>query len=153
MMWERFFNWQSDMDWFWGPLVRLRPARSEQIRPWVWVRLFVAMTLLGVLFLGLLVAADVFVMRWARSRHVPLPPTVTEAQATLAAMASDRDTQVLLLGMLVGLPPLFLALCLPYHWAWNRRATRVTKDKEEEEEVEVEPDVWPPPIGPRHRSS
>ena len=109
MIWERFFNWQSDMDWAWGPLLRLRPARSEPIRPWLWVRLFVAMTLLGVLLLGLSVAADVFGMRWASSRHVPLPPAVAEAQATLAAMVSDRDTEALLLGLLAGLPPLFFA--------------------------------------------
>ena len=153
-MWERFFNWQSDMDWAWGPLLRLRPARSEPIRPWVWVRLFVAMTLLGVLLLGLLVAADVFGMRWAKSKRVPLPPAVAEAQATVAAMASDRDTQVLLLGLLVGLPPLFFALCLPYHWAWNQRAARVRivgvgKEAGKKGEEPAEADVWPPPIRPR----
>ena len=51
---ENFFNWQSDMDWTWGPFLMLRPPRDIPMRPWVWVRLFSALSLIGCLLIALL---------------------------------------------------------------------------------------------------
>ena len=143
---EGFFNRQSDWDWTWGPLRHLRPPRQESMRPWLWVRLFLAMTLLGLLSLALLVAADVYGIRWLTTRHVPPPPALAEAQTTLAAMAADRSTQALLIGLLFCLPPLFFTFCLPYHWAWNCRAARLRQEKPDVEEKRLLPGVWPPPV-------
>ena len=143
-MWERFFNWQSDMDWAWGPLLPLRPPRDAPIRPWVWVRLFLAFTLLGVLLLGLLTLLCAFLPPLAAARHQPLPPFVLETITTLRSMGSDPATAALLLGLLLCLPVLFFAFCLPYHWAWNRRAARLRKAGNTRQKQEATAGVWPP---------
>lgn len=145
--WERFFNAQSDQDWTWGPFVSLRPARNLPIRPWVWARLFLIFTTLGLSLLALLSLAVVFVPRLA-PRHQPLPPPLPETLATLQAMAAASSTRLVLLGLLMALPPLFFLFCLPYHWAWNRRAARLVRAGRERQETEqsAETGVWPPPV-------
>ncbi len=144
---ERFFNWQSDMDWAWGPLLPLRPPRTTLMRPWVWVRLFLAFTALGLLLLALIAALCVLLPRLAAANHSPLPPVASETLSTLQAMGADPGTRLLLIGIALSLPVLFFAFCLPYHWAWNRRAARLRETGEEAEEArEAErAGVWPPP--------
>lgn len=126
-MWEQFFNWQSDMDWAWGPLLPLRPPRDTPIRPWVWVRLFLAFTLLGVILLGLVTLVCLLLPTLAATRHKPLPPFVLETITTLESMVTDPTTLALLIGLLFSLPVLFFTFCLPYHWAWNQRAARLKR--------------------------
>ncbi len=142
-MWERFFNWQSDMDWTWGPFVGLRPARTQPMQPWVWVRLFTALSLAGSLFVVLIGVACVGGPKIAARQHWSLSPAVTETLGTLAAMGNDPNSRVLLIGMIFCLPPLFFATCLPFHVAWNRRAARLSLTGPAEEEPE-QGEAWPP---------
>ena len=142
-MWERFFNWQSDMDWTWGPMLPLRPPPDTPIRPWVWVRLFLVCTALGLLFLALCAALCVLLPRFASARHLSLPLPVAETLSTLQAMVTDPGTRLLLVGLLLSLPPLFFAFCLPYHWAWNKRAAWL-RQSGVPEIVVARADVWPP---------
>ncbi len=144
MMWERFFNWQSDMDWAWGPLLPLRPPHEAAMRPWVWVRLFLAFTALGLLLVGLAAFLCVLLPRLAAAQHQTLPPFVSETLSTLRAMGADPATRLLLLCLVLSLPLLFFTFCLPYHWAWNRRAARRQEQgAEASEAAETRADVWP----------
>ncbi len=145
-MGERFFNWQSDMDWAWGPLLPLRPPRATAMQPWVWVRLFLAFTALGLLGLALVVFLCVMLPRFAASEHHRLPPPVSETLSTLQAMGADPGTRALLFGLSLSLPLLFFTFCLPYHWAWNRRAARLREQGETGHDEEQQgAGVWPPP--------
>ena len=145
VIWEQFFNWQSDLDWAWGPLLPLRPPPDTAIRPWVWVRLFLLCTVLGVLLLALGVLVCVLLPRFAYLQHWSLPPPVTETLATLRVMATHPGTRLLLIGLGLSLPPLFFAFCLPYHWAWNRRAARL-QNESVPEMISAQAHVWPPAI-------
>lgn len=143
--WERFFNAQSDQDWTWGPFVSLRPPRDQPIQVWVWVRLFLVFTALGLSLLALLALAVVLAPRLV-PHHQPLPPPLPETFATLHTMAADPGTRLLLVGLLMALPPLFFLFCLPYHRAWNRRAAWLAGQTEStREETSGEAEVWPPP--------
>ncbi len=142
-MWERFFNWQSDLDWAWGPFLPLRPPPYKPIQPWVWVRLFLVCTVLGLLLLALCVLLCVLLPRFASLQHWSLPLFITETLATLRAMIADPGTRLLLIGVGLSLPPFFFAFCLPYHWAWNRRAARL-QNEGVPEMVSAQADVWPP---------
>ena len=147
---ERFFNWQSDMDWAWGPLLPLRPPRAALMRPWVWARLFLAFTALGLLGLGLVILLCVLLPRIAAANHSALPPVASETLSTLQSMVADPGTRVLLAGLALSLPLLFFTFCLPYHWAWNRRAARLREQGEMEpagDEAAARAGVWPPEIG------
>jgi len=145
-MWERFFNWQSDMDWAWGPLLPLRPPRETVMRPWVWVRLFLAFTALGLLLLVLIAFLCVLLPRLTAAEHYSMPPLVSETLSTLQAIGADPGTRTLLLGLALSLPLLFFTCCLPYHWAWNRRAARLWGQGERMPEVApARAEVWPPP--------
>ncbi len=141
-VWERFLNWQSDSDWTWGPLVFLRPPQDQPIRPWVWVRLFVIFTTLGLLLVSLLIFVCAMLPKLAASEHWPLPAPVADILATLRAMGNDPQARTLFFGLPFALPFLFFTFCLPYHWAWNRRASRLQKTL-----VSTAADaegVWPP---------
>ena len=140
---EHFFNWQSDMDWAWGPLLFLRPPRDAPIRPWVWVRLFLAFTLLGVLLLGLLAVLCVFLPKIAVLRHQRLPDTVEWIIEVLRLTVHDPALTDLIC-LALSLPALFFAFCLPYHWAWNRRAARLRKARNPMQKQSDTTGVWPP---------
>jgi len=141
-MWERFFNWQSDMDWAWGPCLSLRPLRNQPIQPWVWTRLFLVFSLSGLLLLGLATLLCALLPKMAAAQHQPLPPLVSETISALRSMLSDPATAMFLIGMLFSLPILFFGFCLPYHWAWNQRAARLHREMPTVESIE--PGVWPP---------
>ena len=147
MMWECFFNWQSDMDWAWGPFLPLRPPRQTVLRPWVWMRLFLVFTALGLLLVALVGFLCLMLPRLASASHHPLPPLASETLSTLQAMGADPGTRVLLLGLALSLPLLFFTFCLPYHWAWNSRARRLREEVGQEAErvgAEAQAGVWPP---------
>lgn len=141
-MWERFFNWQSDMDWTWGPFLRLRPTRTQVIQPWVWVRLFIALSGMGALLVMVFIGVCVGGPKMAARQHWRLPLGVTETLGTLAAMGSDPSLLGLLIGIALCLPLLFFAFCLPFHLAWNRRAVRLSAAGAAQEEAAS--DTWPP---------
>lgn len=141
---ERFFNWQSDQNWAWGLFLPLRPPPESPMRPWVWVRLFFVFTTLGLILIALTALAAAGLPRLAASQHQSLPSSLTETLETLRAMGADSATRSLLLALLLALPPLFFAFCLPYHWAWNRRAARLqTREKARPPEA-AQAGVWPP---------
>ena len=125
VMWERFFNWQSDQDWSWGPFVSLRPVQSEPLRPWVWLRLYLIFTGLGLTLIGTL-AIVYFILSKAIFKHqLHVSPFVSDTLATVQGMLIDPTTQTAFVSLFLSLPLLFALFCLPYHWAWNRRASRV----------------------------
>ena len=142
---ERFFNWQTDMDWAWGPFLGLRPPRDRPLQPWVWTRLFVAFTLLGLLLLALAALSVVLLPKLAAAQHWAVPPGVVETRATLLTMAAERGFQWTMAGLLLSLPGLFFLACLPFHAAWNRRAARLAAlPAAETPTAHSEGDVWPP---------
>lgn len=151
-MLEVFFNWQTDMDWAWGPFLPLRPPRDSPMTPWVWVRLFAVFTLLGGLLSGAAGVGCVFGPRLAAQQHWSVPPPVLETLTTLAAMGADPSFRRLLLGLALCLPPLFFFACLPFHVAWNRRAARLSSpalsaqaaEKEGPEDTKGQAAIWPP---------
>ena len=143
-MWETFFNWQSDQDWTWGPFLPLRPARNAPMQPWVWVRLFTALSFAGLFVIVLGGIVCVWGPKIAERQHWDIPPAVTETLGTIAAMATDTGTCVLLVELLLSLPLLFFAACLPFHLAWNRRAARLALGPPDGVQTTAK-DVWPPP--------
>ena len=120
----------------------LRPARTEAIPPWVWVRLFVALSGAGALLVVLTGLVGVWGPRLAARQHWHVPPGVTETLGTLTAMGSDPGSLGLLIGTLLCLPLLFFAFCLPFHLAWNRRAARLSAAEPARQEAGLE--SWPP---------
>ena len=147
-MWERFFNWQSDQDWTWGPFLPLRPARNKPMQPWVWVRLFTVLSLAGSFVIVIGGSVCVLGPKLAAKQHWAVPAVVTETLGTLAVMGADTGTRVLLIALLFSLPLLFFAACLPFHLAWNRRATRLALTPPLEVS-DVPADAWPPAPKPR----
>jgi len=147
-MWERFFNGQSDLDWTWGPFLALRPARDVPMQPWVWVRLFVALSLAGALLVVLVGMVCVLGPKVAAQQHWAVPPGASETLATLSAMAADTGLRLAAIGIVLSLPLLFFGFCLPFHLAWNRRAARLARlphpGAREAPPEETRPDVWPP---------
>ena len=143
-MWEMFFNWQSDQDWTWGPFLHLRPARNLPIQPWVWVRLFTALSLAGLSVVVIGGIACVWGPKIAAEQRWAVPPAVTETLGVISAMGGDTETRVLLTGLLLSLPLLFFAACLPFHLAWNRRATRLSASPPAEVQTTATADTWPP---------
>lgn len=141
VMWERFFNWQSDQDWTWGPFVSMRPVQSEQIRPWVWLRLFLIFTGLGMTLIGTLVSIYFIVSRAISKHQLPASPVVSDTLATVQGMLLDPTTQIAVASLFLSLPLLFALFCLPYHWAWNRRAGRQVGQKPS---ALHDLSVWPP---------
>jgi len=125
VMWERFFNWQSDQDWSWGPFVSLRPVQSEPLRPWVWLRLFLIFTGLGITLTGTLAIVYFILSNAIFKQHLHVSPFVSDTLATVQGMLLDPTTQTVVVSLFLSLPLLFALFCLPYHWAWNRRASRV----------------------------
>ena len=145
--WERFFNWQSDQDWTWGPFLALRPARDAPMPIWVWVRLFVALSGAGALLIGLVGAMCAFGPQVAARQHWAVPPGVAETLATLSAMASDRTSQVLGISLALCLPLLFFGFCWPFHAAWNRRAACLSglpRSASSQAPEKADSAVWPP---------
>ena len=141
-MWEQFFNWQSDMDWTWGPFVSLRPPQNQPMPSGVWVRLFLILSITGIVLVGLLMILIWQLPAIASAARQPLPQSELETIRTLRGMYGDPATQALLIGLIFVLPPLFFIFCLPYHEAWNRRAARLQEILSET--IPEQENVWPP---------
>lgn len=139
--WERFFNWQSDLDWTWGPFLTLRPNREKPIRPWVWLRLFLIFTGLGLLLIGAAASVFLVLLKAVAAPHSTVSPVLRDTLTTLQEVLLDATTQAVLFGLLLSLPLLFTTFCFPYHWAWNRRAERLCRLPRPPGDI---PNVWPP---------
>ena len=141
VMWERFFNWQSDQDWSWGPFVSLRPVQNEPLRPWLWLRLFLIFTGLGLTLTGTLAIVYFILSKANAKQQPPVWPFVSDTLATVQGMLLDPTTQTVFVGLFLSLPLLFALFCLPYHWAWNQRANRLAEQKPPGIHAHS---VWPP---------
>ncbi|MGI4789629.1 MAG: hypothetical protein ACRYFS_12350 [Janthinobacterium lividum] len=132
------------MDWTWGPFLRLRPSLDVPMQPWVWVRLFTALSLAGLVLLGSMGLVCVLGPRIAARQHWTVPAPLVETLGTLAAMENDPGLRVMLIGLGLSLPLLFFTACFPFHAAWNRRAARLAQDKSRLGGQAAQTDVWPP---------
>ena len=138
---ERFFNWQTDMDWSWGPLLPLRPPRNVRLTLLFWLKLFGIIILfaapIGAALVALLVYYD---YTTAQHHEVKAAPVV----ATEAWMNGTPPGAAL---FYCSLAMAFVSLgCFPIHWAWNRRADRLNREVNlPQSVVSVAPGVWPPP--------
>ncbi len=138
---ENFFNWQSDQDWFWGPLLYLRPAKNARMTLRFWLRMIGVVALFTVPIEAILGGLLAYYDYMAAKHHDPkIPPVIaTESWINRSSPQSVLTGCVLLLIFCV-------AYCFCQHWAWNRRADRLNRDPVLPEPVPAEtPGVWPPP--------
>lgn len=126
---ERFFNWQSDIDWTWGPLLRWRSARSKVMEAQFYWR-------------------SIYLIMWIVLVYVLLHVVMTLPSLLVgnfhpmlrAFSKSWNDVPSWFVPSLT----LYVLSVLPYVWAWNRRADRLAKLLPEEPAAPIE-GIWPPP--------
>ena len=112
---------------------------------WVWARLFLALSVGGLMLIGLAALGCVLSPKVAASQHWRVPPGASETLGTLAAMTADPGLRLTALGVFLSLPLLFFGFCLPFHAAWNRRARRLSAAaRSQAEDAGREEGVWPP---------
>jgi len=138
---ENFFNWQSDMDWAWGPLLFLRPPRTMRMTLAFWLKLFGLTVVVSAPFsvaLGFwLIWYDYNTARHHTPKAAPVAATEAWAIAT---------TPTTMLCYVLGWVAFVILWCLPTHWAWNRRADRLNREAGLPQALLVAlPGVWPPP--------
>ena len=136
---ERFFNWQSDMDWAWGPLLYLRPPKNVRMTLRFWLTLFGFALLFTVpvgAVLGTLLAYYDYTA--AQHREKKITPVVV-AENWLNSTTPEASLFACGLLLLAAFLMLFLA-----HWAWNRRADRLNREGLVPLPAAM-PGVWPPP--------
>lgn len=138
---ERFFNWQMDMDWSWGPLLSLRPPRHVRMTLLFWLKLF-GMCILFAAPLGAALSAvqlyyDYTTTQRHEARIAPIVATETWLNKT------PPGTVLFYWSLAV----IFVFLhCLPTHWAWNRRADRLNREASlPQPALTSDMGVWPPP--------
>ncbi len=138
---ERFFNQQNDMDWWWGPLLYLRPPKNVRMTLRLWLKLFgisilfiaPASAALGVLLVYYDYAA-------AKHHDTKIPPVVV----TENWVNSTSPATVLFYGALA--IAISVVGCFCQHWAWNRRADRLNREPSLPQPIAAAvPGVWPPP--------
>ncbi len=138
---ENFFNWQSDMDWAWGPLLFLRPPRTMRMTRAFWLKLFG----LTVVFSAPFSVALAFWMLWydydTARHHAPKAAPVAATEAWVIA-----TSPTIMLCYMLGWIAYVTVLCALLHWAWNRRADRLNHEATLPKAAPVAlPGVWPPP--------
>ena len=138
---ENFFNWQSDQDWFWGPLLFLRPPKNVRMTLLFWLKMIGVVALFTVPIEAILGSLLAYYDYAAAKHHDPkIPPVIaTESWINRSSPAAVLPVCALLLIFCV-------AYCVCQHWAWNRRANRLKCEPVLPNPVSVEmPGVWPPP--------
>ena len=138
---ERFFDWQSDMDWWWGPLLYLRPPKNVRLTLGFWLKLF-GITILFSAPIGGALGALLAYYDSAVARHhdTKIPPVV----AVEHWINGTAPTTVLSYGAFA--IAIGFAGCFCQHWAWNRRADRLNREAALPPPAAVAvPGVWPPP--------
>ena len=138
---ERFFNWQSDGDWFWGPLLHLRPPRNVRMTRRFWLKMIGIVAFYAVPGEAVLVSLLAY-YDYATAQHhdTKIPPVaVAENWITTASPQAVLSSSALLIAFCI-------LWCVCQHWAWNRRADRLNREPILLEPVVTNsPGVWPPP--------
>ena len=138
---ERFFNWQTDADWWWGPLVFLRPPRNVRLTVMLWLKM-IGFALLFAAPIEAMVAAIWIYYDYTAAQHhekriVPIVATENWAKQTTPEVILLSCTSLTVFGILA---------TFSAHWAWNRRADRLNREPAVPQPVFVNaPGVWPPP--------
>lgn len=137
---ETFFNWQTDMDWSWGPLLFLRPPRTVRMTFAFWLKLF-GMTVVVAAPFSVALAFWLLWYDYDTARHhtqKAAPIAVTEGW-----MNATAPTTVLC--YVIGAIAFVILWCVPTQWAWNRRADRLNREAILPLVSAAIPGVWPPP--------
>ncbi len=139
---ERFFNWQTDSDWWWGPFVFLRPPQNVRVTVRLWLKMF-GLTLLFTVPVGAALGILLVYYDYTTAQHheAKIPP--------VAATETWINTipPVTVLTFCFSLLAAVLLSLFPTQWAWNRRADRLNREASHPQQliaVEVQ-GVWPPP--------
>jgi hypothetical protein len=138
---ERFFNWQSDMDWYWGPLLYLRPSRNVRMTLRFWLKLF-GLTILFMAPIGAVLGTLLAYYDYTTAQHHEAKSAPIVATENWVSSTSYRDV----------LFPCYFVLAIAFLWlflthrAWNRRADRLNREPRLPQPVAAAvPGVWPPP--------
>lgn len=138
---ERFFNWQMDMDWSWGPLLYLRPPRNVRLTLVFWLKLL-GSTLLFAVVSGAVLGSLLIYYDYAAARHHDtkiLPVVVTENWINSVPLGDVLEPCFLILAVA-------LLWLFPTHWAWNRRADRLNRGLSQPLPTLADVSgIWPPP--------
>ena len=122
---ENFFNWQSDQDWFWGPLLFLRPPKNVRMTLRFWLKMLGLTFMLGAVIGFTLSALLAYYDYAAAKHHDPKIPPVIATEIWL-----NRSSPQAVLSGCVLLLIFCVAYCVCQHWAWNRRADRLNREKD-----------------------
>jgi len=138
---ERFFNWQMDMDWSWGPLLTLRPPRNVRMTLLLWLKLLGVCILfaapLGAALSALQLYYDHTTTQHYETRIAPVVATETWLNKTPPGTVEFYGFLAVVFVFLY---------CFPTHWAWNRRADRLNREASlPQPALAIDAGVWPPP--------
>ncbi len=142
---ENFFKWQSDQDWFWGPLLYLRPPKNVRMSVPFWLRMIGIVALftapIGAILGSLLAYYDYTAAKHHESKIPPV--TVAENWMNTSSPQAVLSDCILLIAFCI-------LTCVCQHWAWNRRADRLNREAATSQPVPAgvpaeTPAVWPPP--------
>lgn len=138
---ERFFNWQSDMDWAWGPFLPLRPPRNVRLTLMFWLKLFGIISLFIVPLAEVLGTILAYYNYTSAQRHeVRITPVVVTEH-----WVNSTAPGILLFPCFWIMLFSFLSL-FASHWAWNRRADRLNRELSPMlAAISIVSGVWPPP--------
>ena len=138
---ENFFNWQSDQDWWWGPLLYLRPPKNVRMTLRFWLRM-IGIGLLVTVPAGAIIGSLLVYYDYTTAKHheTKIPPViVTENWVIGSSPQAVLSSCALLIAIgILG--------CICQHWAWNRRADRLSREPIMLQTAAADMSgVWPPP--------
>lgn len=138
---ENFFNWLSDMDWGWGPLLHLRPPKNVRMTFGFWLKLL-GYCVLFAAPIGAILGSFLAYYDYAIAKHhePKIPPViVTENWINKSSPQMVLSDCALLIAFCI-------LICVCQHWAWNRRADRLNREGIMTTPAATElAGVWPPP--------
>jgi len=123
---ERFLNWLSDSDWWWGPLLYLRPPQNVRMTLRFWLKMIGVTLLVTVPVAGILGSLLAYYDYTATLHHdTKIPPVAAAERWMTHSSAQTGLTYLLVCAYLVAACVLS---CFAQHWAWNRRADRLSRE-------------------------
>ena len=141
---ERFLNWLSDSDWFWGPLLYLRPPQNVRITLHLWLKMIGLTLLVAVPVGGILGSLLAYYDYTATTYHDTKIPPVAAAERWMTH--SSTQTSLIYLFMSACLVAACILAGAAHQWAWNRRADRLNREPVLPQPIFADaPDAWPPP--------
>lgn len=138
---ENFFNCQNDWDWWWGPMLFLRPPKDIRIGAKQIVWYFVPSTIatgpcaLLVSAFGMVYFPSVY--------HITRRPGMQPSPSQVIAVTRYLMTLPIFQVVLVAATILVIVYWVGTIWAWNRRADRLRTEERAPEDA-PEPGDWPP---------